>query len=344
MVRRVSRKNEKRRKKNHRNLGVRHMQYRICTLGDYDNYYSAFLYGTMEGAIRCGAWFRPITLFGQPLSETEKQIKWFKPHILLCHMIFNRRPHNREDVFEMLRRIKRDVGTVIFYHAGDARERPRYEGDISDIVDFGLCNHMLLDLYSSIWKIPCFHWPYMAFQQNRILDEDPSSVFYCDVAFTGGLAESGHHGPRTKFIEELKNKLDVKVFPTPETGNTRFQTTELSASARVVLGFQMGENIPGYLDVRPWQYIGSGALYFHTKCESMDNFFKDGEHYISYDKNDVESFIDAFDRCMLDKKKSDLIRSHGFHYTQTFHDTKMRMRNVIDIYEGKEPILYYINK
>ena len=55
-------------------------QLRIATLGDWNNYLSYFLMGTMEGAVRNGAWFRPVSLFGQSLEQIEDQIFFFKTH------------------------------------------------------------------------------------------------------------------------------------------------------------------------------------------------------------------------------------------------------------------------
>lgn len=309
-------------------------QYRVCCLGDYDSYYSYFLYGVMEGAIRNGYWFRPVPLYNHLLDFIFEQVQWFRPHVLFCHTIFNRRPHNREEVLERLRDLRVNLGVKVVYHAGDARRYPRYPKDISESVDIALLNNSLTDEFSDIWRIPTIHWPYMALHQSDI--SSPSLIYESEVAFTGYLGDSDHHEPRSKFIAKLREFVPVKIFPTEETGNTRFQTAELSSSAKAVLGFQMGLDIPGYLDVRPWQYIGSGALYFHDRCDSMDLFFRDGEHYVAFDRDNPKDFVDKFE--FYTKKKPSLgekIRKEGFEYCQTFHDTTCRIKSVINVLEGK---------
>lgn len=316
-------------------------QWRIVGLGDYLNYPSYFTLGVLEGAVKCGAWFRPVPLFGQSLQSVEEQINFFKPHILLCHMIFNKQPHNREQVFEMLKRIK-SKGVKIFYHAGDARNIPRYEGDISSFVDGVLLNSGLTEHFSNIWKVPCYHWPYGCFYQEGILDKAyVPDQYRCEVAFGGALSSDinhVHYG-RTVFVNKLIEKgVKVKIFPNAESGNTRFQTAELASGADVVLGVGMAEHIPLYLDVRPFQYIGAGAVYAHTYSEVMKKFFQERIHYIGYDISNPMDFIDQITPVINEEK----IRKAGFKFCQKWHSMEARMKFVLDLVSGKadKPKIY----
>jgi len=325
-------------------------QLRAVILGDFANYLSYFTYGALEGAIRCGVWTRPVYLFNQTLDKIESQIDFMKPHFILMHCVFNRfppggnlktHPHYREQVFDLLRKIKKKYGTKIIYHMGDARTEPRYSYDISDFIDFALINHNLTKKFSDIWKIPCFHWPYMCLYQCTISDQD--SKFKCVLAFTGLLGDNEHHFSRNQFIQKLRDKLNIKIFPNQETGNTRFQTADLASSAKAVLGYQMGKNIPLYLDVRPWQYIGAGALYFHDKCDAMDYFFEDNKHYVSYERDDIDSFMEKYNY-YIDKYpgKGNKIRGEGFLYCQKHHSTKERIQSVLNLLRDKEYFLEYL--
>ena len=306
---------------------------RIATLGDYVDYYSHFLYGTMEGAIRCGAWFRPIALFGTSLDKIKEQVDFFKPNILLCHCIFNRHPHNREEVLGMLKMLRKKYGTKVFYHAGDARTQPRYPQDISDFVDVCLVNHLELKQLEEIWKVKCYNWPYACLHQYRISDVDPDMVQ--DLVFTGSLSDVNHHAPRAAFIKHLSQKVKVKVYPDDRIGNSRFFTDVVSASAKAVLGFQMGCDINGYVDVRPFQYIGAGALYIQDKHNNMDYFFQEGQHYAGFERDNIESFCEVYQRYVVDYPyEGEAIRKQGFKYAQSVHSTKVRMEKVIQIYQN----------
>jgi len=306
-------------------------QLRIVGLGDYDNYLSFFTYSVMEGAIRTGNLFRPVPFFGHDLSVIKEQILWFKPQILIAHMLFGcGRWHNQASIFQMLRDFRRK-GIYVVYHNGDARKDPRYMNDISPIIDLGLLNQDGIDHYRSIWKIPVIRWPYMCLYQKEIADQ--IDLYRCNIAFTGGLG-GGPHKERTEFIYALQRRgIKIKLFPNSETGNTRFQTAEMAASANMILGMQMERHLKGYLDVRPFQYIGAGGLYLHDKCAQMDEFFEDGKHYISYDKDNIEDFINRAEM-LRGGPMTQAIREYGFKYCQAKHSTKQRMEEILKVYKG----------
>src|SRR3989338_4873264 len=319
-------------------------QLRIATLGDWNNYLSYFLMGTMEGAVRNGAWFRPVSLFGQSLEQIEDQIFFFKPHILFCHCIFNTQPHNRNHVFELLRRVKKS-GTMVCYHAGDARTEPRYDGDVSGFVSLALVNHHLLEKFSSLMKVPAHYWPYACLYQEDITEPDPR--YACEVAFTGALAkDEGHvHRERTEFISQLKKKIGVRVFPDRFSGNTSFQTPEVAASAGGMLDVQMRDDIPMYLSVRPFQYIGAGALFFHDDNDHINPIFEEGRHYVGYQKCDVDSFLEKYRYYVEDHPQNGRrIRREGFEYCQRYHSSRERVKFVIDLYHGRPARFRYLER
>lgn len=315
-------------------------QWRIVGLGDYANYYSYFTGGILHGAAECGAWFRPVSLFGQSLQAVKDQVNFFKPHIILAHMIFNKKPHDRDHVFEMLRGFRKD-GIKICYHMGDARKLPRYEGDISEIVDMGLVNNSIFDKFSKIWNVPCYHWPYGCMPQNDILNYNSvPNIYKCVVGFTGSLSTNPNHVHfgRTRFVNTLEdNGIEIRTFPNSETGNTRFQTAEMATGADRILGFGMGEDIDGYLDVRPFQYIGAGAVYTHNISAAMDKFFVSGIHYIAY--RDVNDFIN---KLRYGPRMVESIRRQGFEFCQKHHSMKARVQFILDLFDGKvdKPKIY----
>ena len=310
-------------------------QYRVVVLGKIRDYYSYFNYGVLEGAIRNGAWAKTVELDNRKINELKAEIQWFKPHFIVCHCIFG---PLKQDVLDMLKGFRHRLGTKVIYHMGDARTTPRYPKTIGDFVDLALVNNDIRPQFEKFWKIPTIHWPYMCFYQKDIADFDKS--YACNMAFTGGLDDSSHHTERKKFVKKLSS-IGIKTFPTKETGNTRFQTAELSSTAGSVLGVQMGQNIKGYQDVRPFQYIGAGALYFHDYHHSMDVFFEDKKHYIGYKTNNATDLIAKYNKCMGDTEKSNKIRRDGFEFCQKHHSTKQRVESIIRYFEGKEQLPLY---
>ena len=119
--------------------------------------------------------------------------------------------------------------------------------------------------------------------------------------------------------------------------NTRFLTPEVSVSAAGVLGIHQGFDVTGYLDTRPWQYCGSGALYFHDPAPAMDAFFEEGVHYVGYSKMDVNSLVEKF--LYYTRERKDLgakIREEAFKYVKAHHTAKHRIKAVFDILDGKD--------
>jgi hypothetical protein len=144
------------------------------------------------------------------------------------------------------------------------------------------------------------------------------------------------HYDRTQFIDALSREIKVTLFPNKELGNSSFQTAELAASANAVLDVQMRADIPLYLNVRPYQYIGAGALFFHDRTEQIRHVFEEGNHFVGYETGDVESFMDGY-RYYVNQQPhlADEIRRKGFEYCQKYHSTEERVKFVIDLLKGR---------
>jgi hypothetical protein len=318
------------------------MKLRIACLGDYTTYFSWYLHGIMEGSILNGAWFRPINI-RQSLESIEEQIDYFKPHLMFTHMILGQEikcghiVYHRESLHKLLRKVKKRWGIKIAHQEGDPRGELRYEADVSDIIDLGLLNHSMIDKFS-IWGIKCVHWPYFSMVQENL--NDKNSLVECEVAFAGNLSqrspEHQHHG-RYEFVNALSERLKVKTFPNDTIGNTRFFTPEIASSAKAVLGIHQGFNLHGYLDTRPFQYIGAGALYFHDYNPAINQFFEEGKHFIGYNRFDVNDFVEKFNYYTKENPEAgEKIRRQGFDYCQKYQTSKHRVGYAIDLLQGKD--------
>lgn len=303
---------------------------RIACIGDYTARYSYFTAGIMEGAIRLGHWFRPIPLV-QPISQIENQVYYFQPHIIFAHQLFGQY-HALDEMKNLLKRIRqKDIKIIL--HAGDPKPEPRFKENISECINMGLINSNMVDIFSEIWDVPCYHWPYFCLQQERIADLDER--YKAEVSFSGNVTkrddpEHPHHG-RAEFIKKVKHELGMRIYPNKFVANSRFLTPVVAASSNAVLGIHIGWNVNGYIDTRPFQYIGAGALYFHDRCAAIDQFFTDGVHYVGYEAGNVESFIDRF-RYYINQypEKALLIRQTGFNYCQKNYNTMVRVRQALE--------------
>jgi hypothetical protein len=304
-------------------------QIRVAILGKCTTYPSYFNIGALEGAYRNECLAFPIPLLPQAdISYIKNQIDFYKPDYLLCHCIFDRKPWNRDIMFQILNKARKKWGTKVCYHMGDARKTPRYPHDISDIVDLGLVNHGEFESFSKIWDIPTIHWPYGCLYQKKIAAKNNDLIG--EIVFTGGLDSGEHHNERRVFVSELSKRYKIKTFPDKKYGNSMFMTDVVSASYNAVLGTQMGKDIHLYEDVRPFQYVGSGAVYFHEDHENMNKFFGDYVHYIPYKPNDVDDFMKKYTQYCDNMS----IRKNAFEFGQKYHSTKERFRMVLDFFDG----------
>jgi spore maturation protein CgeB len=108
------------------------------------------------------------------------------------------------------------------------------------------------------------------------------------------------------------------------------------------LGIHQGHNIHGYLDTRPFQYCGAGALYFHDRNDAIEQFFQKGIHYVEYGKFNVEDFTEKFNYYQENKQAGKDIRRQAFEYCQKHHNSKVRIQQAIDTIEGRKPYPLYI--
>ena len=302
---------------------------RIATLGDWNNYFSYFLNGTMEGAIQNGCWFRPINI-RMSKKQIRDNILEFRPHILMTHMLYSQVLKEPPETRNMLGKLKQKIDMKIYYHLGDARTEPRYPHNISNHVDGCLVNQTEnLNKFSAIWNVPCYYWPYGCFYQDTIAD--PVEEFTYNLVFTGGLRDKGIHAHRTNFIRELQKKIPVKIYPDDKYSDTKLLTAEIAASARAILGVCAGYDIGGYMDVRPFQYPGAGGFLMQRYYRGMYKVILPYEHMIVFKSDDPAEFIELYRKWMDKPQEIERIRWAAFNFFQEHHSYYNRMKDVIDI-------------
>lgn len=307
---------------------------RIAVLGDWDLYFSYFLNGMQEGAIRNGCWFRPLNI-RSPWDKIRENIWEFRPDILGCHMIFSKEPHGPEKHLMEFAKFKKTLNTAIFYHAGDVRTEPRYPDDISKSIDFCLVNQTeSLSKFSNYWKVPCYYWPYGCLHQDSIAAVD--GRFEHNLVFTGRLSSSptSIHRQRTEFIEKIQALMPITTYPNKEYPDTKLLTAEISASAKAVLGVCTGYDIAGYMDVRPMQYPGAGAFLLQRRYKGMERVIVDKQHMVLFRSDDPNNFVELYNDWMAKPKEISRIRKSAFEFFQKYHSYERRVQDILNLVYG----------
>jgi hypothetical protein len=319
-------------------------QLRICTIGDFQSWFSYYLMGTIQGSILNGHLHYSIPI-RQKSDHIQQQLDYYKPHIIFGHMLFAEKLTDtlgndlpREELHYVIVKAKKKWGSKVIMQEGDAKNDPRYPYPVNSLVDLCLVNSRRYEHFSNVYQVPCIHWPYFALNQETLSTGD--NLFRHKVIFAGNVSARGKshlHAGRSEFIGRLSKQVDIKIFPDDNVGNTRFCSADLAVSCNAVLGIQHGLHVDGYVDTRPFQYCGAGGLYFHSNCFGINQFFKPDYHYVPYDHMDADSFMAQYNRYMVDDREgANKIRAQAFEYTQKHHTDKHRIKMALDALEGKE--------
>lgn len=254
--------------------------------------------------------------FRESIQSIHDKVNMLVPDIIWTHMLlWPSEPGIKQGLIDLCTKWKKR-GTRVILHDGDAKIACRHPQDISDFVDIALCNHVC---DRSAWKVDCLNWPYFAFNQNSIADK--ISKYECDLAFAGTLASDGVYNERTDLVNSLiASGIKFKVFG--RENNTLTDTPALAASATSVLGFGRRE-IPGWTDVRVFQYPGAGGVLIHDHAE---HWLTPHEHYIPYTKGNIDSIKLAVEES---KKYGSFIRKSAFEFVQKNHSSTVRCLEVL---------------
>jgi hypothetical protein len=192
---------------------------------------------------------------------------------------------NIDRVLNMFSDIKSKKGTKFIHTCGDARKKDRYMGDISNAFHMAFVTNKELESNGSkVWKIPTFYCPYSSLTYDSMGKYDKNLDFKMPV-FTG---LSTAHKDRKLFITKIK-KMPIKIIETQSGKDLRDRTQDLSMSS-VLLGLCTGYDIDGYIDVRPFQYLGAGALMIMRKFKGMDDIIPEDLYY-SFDTYDDAEIV-----------------------------------------------------
>lgn len=295
---------------------------RSVLIGDVDFYPSELVFGVNQALTLAGHWHSTVNI-RQDIGTIARRVAQMSPDVIFGHMLLwppggGRLGAPVEALLDLCADWRRR-GARVLLHDGDARPGTRRPEDISDAVDLALCNHTA---DRSAWKIPQLRWPYFAFHQRAIADLVPALA--CDLAFAGRMADGPMYGARTRLVEELQRRLGPRMrrYPSAEMSHTLFQTPALAASAGAVLGYGRPD-LPGWTDVRVFQYPGAGGVLLHDDAEE---FLVPGRHYISYVADSAASILEALDRIRAYPHRVAELRRRAFAHVQAEHSATVRVR------------------
>jgi hypothetical protein len=251
--------------------------------------------------------------------------------MVFTHLTFHAHVNPIDSVLQMYRDVHKKVGTIFCHTCNDAREEDRYMGSVEGAYQVALVgSYPLARNCQKAWNIPVHYIPYSSLCYDSMAQPDPALSF-ANPVFTGSpnAHRTGWADNRAKFIEELQNVMPIEIFKTQSANDLRKKSHVLSASARCILGLCVGYEIAGYIDVRPFQYLGSGACMIMRKYPNMEHIIPDELYYPihGYDKADTLK-VKAFHEEIW-KTNTMPMREKAFNYIQQNHSCKVRLAEVL---------------
>jgi len=265
------------------------------------------------------------------LKQIKEKLISLKIPLIFTHLSFHFNLRPVEQVLQMQRDVTRAIGAKFIHVTMDARQNDRYMGDVSDAFHMAFVgNYEMLENGRRAWRIPSFYSPYSALCYDKMASYAPDLAF--KAVFTGGPRT---HPDRWDFIQKLQKRFPIKIFQTQSSEDIRHRTPELSVSAKCILGLCTGYNISGFIDVRPWQFLGTGACMIMRRFKKMDDLIP-RDLYFGFDKynnSDADLVAEYYQRAL--KEDTTAMREKAFKYIQQNHSCKVRVKEILNKIEGK---------
>lgn len=303
---------------------------KVCILGNTNLNYSWFVLTYRQGLKRNGCEVHEVDYKSQSLASIRDQLVSMKPKYVFTHLTFHQSINNLSSILQMYKEVTKKVGTKFVHTCNDARVVDRYMGDISDVIYMAFVGTLeLVQNGLAAWNIPVYYTPYSSLCYEKMAKPVGELAFTIPI-FTGSY---GSHQDRKDFIDRLVKRIQIGCISTQSTNDLRHRTHELSASAKCILGLCTGYDIDGYIDVRPFQYLGSGACMIMRKYKKMDGLIPDHLYYpfTSYGADGVNQLLEHWER--IQKTDTRPMQESAFEFMQKNHSCEVRLKFVLEMLE-----------
>lgn len=302
---------------------------KVCVLGNtgnnFSDIYSWFVRTTTDGIKRLGNEVICIDWKSNTTDNICLSIYKYRPDILFTHMTFHGH-HPIDKILNLFNDIRVNHNTIVIHTLQDARKKPRCNFDISKSFDLGLVGQLEnLEKFSNIWNISTFYWPYSSMYQEKMAEYDKNYYFDAPV-FTG---TPYIHNDRKVFIQNLQRIMPIYIIRTQSENDLRNKTAELSASTSCILGLCTGYDINGYIDVRPFQYLGAGAFMISRKFINQERIIPDNLYVPFYDYDNPEIIRELYLKWEAMPEEKMKMKERAFNYMQKHNNNIIRCKQAL---------------
>lgn len=301
---------------------------RICSIGQYMLWRYRGLGFDWDEWPRC---FKKLgmdylLIEGMRNIETQKikeAVLSFKPHYLLVVL---------KDTLPIIRDIKKElksIGTKVIYWFCDP-ERPKKE-DLSDIIDIMfLTNRGQLGEYKEAYNLKDVYYMPQGFgpyAQHRL---DMPEIY--DVGFAGAVSNALLHKTRRELINAMRQQYNVRVSNTVRNNITEFYSQSKTVFGASDFDYEL------YTSNRFFVALGCGACYITKKFKGIELLAENKKHILYFENK--EELFDLLNYYLSHDSEREKIRQAAAKLSLEKHTYEHRMRNILDIMNGKTQSFY----
>ena len=301
---------------------------RICSIGQYMLWRYRGLGFDWDEWPRC---FKKLgmdylLIEGMRNIETQKikeAVLSFKPHYLLIVL---------KDTLPIIRDIKKElksIGTKVIYWFCDP-EKPKKE-DLADIIDIMfLTNRGQLDEYKEAYNLKDVYYMPQGFgpyAQHRL---GMPEIY--DVGFAGAVSNAPLHKTRRELINAMRQQYNVRV-----SNMVRNNIAEFYSQSKAVFGASDFDH-ELYTSNRFFVALGCGACYITKKFKGIELLTENKKHILYFENK--EELFDLLNYYLSHDSEREKIRQAAAKLSLEKHTYEHRMRNILDIIDGKTQSFY----
>lgn len=325
-------------------LGGVFVRMRILVVGNVDSNitgaYSWFVKNVYEGCTALGHQVAGVDFKTLPTHKIREVIWSFKPHIIFTHLTFHKHGLVRlDEVMTMYAEARKQLGAKVIHYMFDARREPRYSRNISEAFDCAFVSNLeAARKFPKIWGIPV-HYSQYACRMYKEMAQPAKDIQVGDtLVFTG--SPGSYPGQRQTLLKGLKKLVPMTTFVTGSPQDLRFRSHELSATAKGILSVSFGYDVEGFIDTRPWQYLGSGAFLILKVFDGMEDVLPAGLYkpFYTFDPYEVKIIWEEWFA-----KDTLPMRQNAFQFMQQYHACDKRMADTLDvIFEKRNSVRIFL--
>lgn len=151
-----------------------------------------------------------------------------------------------------------------------------------------------------------------------------------EILFVGTVMKGSVYNDRFNLVNQIRD-----IYGHEETGG-KFQhvnyvrgkdLNQLLGSTKIVLGHSIES--PFYWSNRIYEVLGRGGFFLHPYTKGLEEEFKEGVHYVGYDRHDITDLIDKINYYLVNHEERERIRRAGHEIVRQRYTYQKRCEEML---------------